>query len=164
MCAWGLGLLQSDDDFIIALSLDVMLGCCISSTPKSEAGRQALQHKLNSNGLLASKLDMFLSGTIYPLPPCLYLTPERYFLILAVRAMAAGARLEERHLDALHRLRPTLPTLEQQLQLMAVLDGYKNDGTHWILGSKGLFETISSMVTGRSKYNLGHEFLFSGLG
>ena len=69
--------------------------------------------------------------------------------------MRAGARLEGRHRDALRVLRRALPTLEQQVQLVAALDGYE-DGIPWVLPPLGGCSSSSSEG--------GDECQFGGLG
>jgi hypothetical protein len=78
-------------------------------------------------------------------------------------AMQLGANIESRHIDSLRYLRHALPTILQQLQLLTALDEYKNDGTSWIMESKGLVETASTQGN-KTEYDNGDEFWFSGLG
>ncbi|KAI1466734.1 uncharacterized protein F4812DRAFT_432614 [Daldinia caldariorum] len=79
-------------------------------------------------------------------------------------AMELGVIIEPRYLSMLRVLRPFLTTLEQQLQFVTALDEYKNDGTPWETGSKGLIDTRDSLQRGPRKYDLGDEFWYSGLG
>ncbi|KAI0600235.1 hypothetical protein F4775DRAFT_599361 [Biscogniauxia sp. FL1348] len=169
MGCWGRGLLQSDDDHAIASSLDSMLGVPLSSllAPSPLPSPSSLARQLDapitansSTTLLASKLDKVLSGTA-PLPHFAPYHPrERIVVVLAVLGMRAGARLEDRHRDALRVLRPALATLEQQVQLVAALDGYK-EGVPWVLprgcssNSEGFAEEEEEGVD---------EFQFRGLG
>ncbi|KAI1637987.1 hypothetical protein F4809DRAFT_660504 [Biscogniauxia mediterranea] len=155
MGCWGRGLFENDDDLAIAADLDNMLDLPLSSlllSPEPSPSPSPLAHQLdapvgrnsNSNStttttLLASKLDKVLSGGAGAAAPPLLLPffaphhrRERVAVVLAVLGMRAGARLEGRHRDALRVLRRALATLEQQVQLVAALDGYK-DGTPWVL-------------------------------
>ncbi|KAI1845246.1 hypothetical protein JX266_008556 [Neoarthrinium moseri] len=159
MGVWGRGLLQSDNDYDIAGDLNDMLGCTVFMPPKEEAAD--VLEKLNG-GLLSRKLDEILepsfqaSRSWYP--------RERVFVILAVLAMQIGAKIESRHMTALKVLRATLPNMFQQLQLVTAIEEYKNDGTRWLLGSKGLQDTMFSSMDGEGEDDNGDEFFYSGLG
>ncbi|KAI1485466.1 hypothetical protein F5X96DRAFT_674610 [Biscogniauxia mediterranea] len=143
MGCWGRGLFQNDDDLAIAANLDTMLDLPLSSVLQSPApsspSPSAVAHQLDApvdrnstttTTLLASKLDKVLAAGA-PLP---FFAPhqrrERVAVVLAVLGMRAGARLEGRHRDALRVLRRALPTLEQQVQLVAALDGYEDGIPH----------------------------------
>lgn len=157
MGVWGKGLLQSDDDCDITGDLAEMFGFELLSADKET--REGIVEKLNG-GLLAQKFDKILSPAFQSRTG--HHKRERVAIILGVLAMGMGAIIESRHLTALKVLRPWLPNMEQQLQLITALDEYKNDGTPWVLGSKPLPEVMASH--GKREFDLGDEFWFSGLG
>lgn len=126
MGCWGKGLLQSDDDYEIARDLSDMLGCELLFVDKQEDTRISVVAKLDS-GVLSQKFDKILSADFQPRTT--HHKRERMAVILGMLAMEVGAKIEDRHLTALRVLRPWLPTIEQQLQLVVALDEYKNDGT-----------------------------------
>lgn len=160
MVVWGRGLLQSDDDYQIAKDLSAMFGCQLLY-PKEEDDKEGTIKKMN-DGLLSQKFEKILSADFRP--PSSYQKRERIAIILGMLAMELGAKIEERHMTALRVLRPMLPTIEQQVQLVTALDEYKNDGTPWRAGSKGLLDTTDSKELGKTDFDLGDEFWFSGLG
>ncbi|KAI0135409.1 hypothetical protein F4814DRAFT_444230 [Daldinia grandis] len=160
MPAWGKGLMQSDDDYDIANDLSDMCDCDLIY-PTEEEDRSGTIKKLN-DGLLSQKFEKILSSDFKPTTE--HHKRERIAVILGMLAMELGVIIEDRHLRALRILRPWLPTLEQQLQLVTALDEYKNDGTPWETGSKGLIDTRRAEKRGPQKYDLGDEFWFSGLG
>ncbi|KAI5927802.1 hypothetical protein F4810DRAFT_283473 [Camillea tinctor] len=169
MGCWGPGLLQSDDDHAIARDLDDMLGVPLSSLLSSRffsPSSPSLAHQLDAPAhpsspttLLNSKLDKILSGNAGALS---YFAPyhprERIIVILALLGMCAGAKIEGRHRDSLRVLRPALSTVEQQVQLLAALDGYK-EGTPWVL------PLGCGKEDERDKLGIGRDgFWFGGLG
>ena len=160
MGRWGRGLLQSDDDYDIASELGNMLGCDLMNF--TEDNRDEIAHKLNENGLLGSKLEKLLSPAFRPRFE--YHTRERMLLILGILAMELGAKISHEHMRMMRTLRPCLRNIHEQLQIVTALDEYKNDGTRGILGSKGLSDTVRSKETGKTAYDNGDEFWFSGLG
>ncbi|KAI8960926.1 hypothetical protein F5Y11DRAFT_247704 [Daldinia sp. FL1419] len=160
MVAWGKGLMQSDDDYDIANDLSDMCDCVLIY-PTEEEDRAGTIEKLNE-GLLSQKFEKVLSPTFQPTTR--HHKRERIAILLGMLAMELGIIIEDRYLTALRVLRPTLPTLEQQLQLVTALNEYKNDGTPWETGSKGLLDTEEAKERGPQKYDLGDEFWFSGLG
>lgn len=159
MSSWGRGLLQSEDDDAIAADLADMLGCKLLYVQKEEVAE--IVQRLN-DGLLSQKFDKILSANFKPATS--YHKRERIVVILGMLAMQLGAEIESRHLTALRVLRPWLHNLEQQLQLATALQEYKNDGTPWMLGSKDSRTTDASRFIGKTEYDLGDEFWFSGLG
>lgn len=159
MGAWGEGLLQSDGDYDIAADLEGTLGFPILQ-PTSDEEPEILD-KLNS-GLLAQTFDKILGGE--PLPYLDGWSRKRTCVVLAILAMQIGAKMQSRHIGALRDLRNSLPNMVQQLQLLTALDGYRNDGTRWILGSKGLVDTANAKAQGKTEYDNGDEFWFGGLG
>ncbi|CAJ2501668.1 Uu.00g045210.m01.CDS01 [Anthostomella pinea] len=161
MGVWGLGLLQSDDDYDIESDLDDMFGLNLFQ-PTDEAESVATVEKLNTDRFLAKKFDKILTATFVP-PRAAYQQRDRIAVILGMLAMQLGAKIESQHMRMLRLLRPALPTLEQQLQLLAALDGYKNDGTQWESGSKSLMDATTTKGDA-TEYDLGDEFWFSGLG
>ncbi|KAI1082745.1 hypothetical protein F5B20DRAFT_577824 [Whalleya microplaca] len=177
MGCWGRGLFQSDDDYDIARDLEAMFGFPIcfhdpissspsspspSSSPSSSSADKATALTKLNTGLLAQKFDKILSSSFVPRTS--YHARSRVAVLLGALAMELGAVLEERHVTALRVLRRFLPTLEQQLQLGAMLAGYRNDGTPWVRGSKGFEEAQAARSRGVAEGDLGDEFWFSGLG
>ncbi|KAI1481710.1 hypothetical protein F4774DRAFT_407591 [Daldinia eschscholtzii] len=160
MVAWGKGLMQSDDDYDIANDLSDMCDCDLIY-PTEDEGRSETIKKLN-DGLFSQKLEKILAADFRPATS--YHKRERIAIIFTMLAMELGVIIEPRYLRMLKVLRPMLPTLEQQLQLVTALDEYKNDGTPWETGSKGLIDTKKSAERGPNKFDLGDEFWFSGLG
>ncbi|KAI2629851.1 hypothetical protein GGR54DRAFT_282011 [Hypoxylon sp. NC1633] len=165
---WGKGLLQSHDDYQIAKDLSKMFDCKLFY-PVEEDKEDTIK-KLN-DGLLAKMFDKVLERDFQPLTS--YHKRERVAIILGILAMLLGAIIEDRHMRALRLLRPWLPNMEQQLQLVTALDEYKNDGTPWELGSKGplaLQNTGDFPVIEGSEgqavvpFDCGDEFYYSGLG
>lgn len=157
MGVWGRGLLQSDDDYDIADALNEMFPFEIF-LPDEKQRAEAVE-ALNS-GLLSKKFDKLLSADFKP--QVSYQSRDRMVIILGVLAMQLGATIDGQHLAALRILRSSLPNMFQQLQLVTALDEYKN-GTRWILGSKGLLETMQSAGR-KTDYDDGDEFWASGLG
>ncbi|KAI2629017.1 hypothetical protein GGS21DRAFT_526995 [Xylaria nigripes] len=166
MGKWGPGLLQNDDDADIAADLETMFGFPLtppfaSPTP-STAEAPAFDHattaaKLNTDGLLQRKFARILEQTFVPRSASH--KRQRVAVVLGMLAMQTGAVLSDEHLMALRVLHRTLPTLEQQMQLLAALDGYANDGiTRWISGSKTFAETCGE------KGGKANPFWYSGLG
>ncbi|KAI1382075.1 hypothetical protein F4677DRAFT_14329 [Hypoxylon crocopeplum] len=160
MGIWGRGLMQSTDDYRIVSELSEMFGCQLHDLDEEEDMADTVR-KLD-NGLLAEKFDKILSVDFKPRTS--YHKRERVAIILGMLAMELGAKVEDRHMTALRVLRPCLPTMEQQLQLVTALTEYKNDGTSWKSGSKGLAATMSSKNSRNLDHDLGDEFWFSGLG
>ncbi|XXG94543.1 alpha-1,6-mannosyltransferase [Hypoxylon texense] len=156
MVVWGKGLLQSEDDNTIIADLSAMFGFRLLGVNKE---RETIAEMLNG-GLLAQKFDRILSPAFQPNTS--HHKRERVAIILGILAMEAGATIESRHLTALKVLRPWLPNMEQQLQLVTALDEYKNDGTPWVLGSKSLSQKMATEA--KTDFDLGDEFWFSGLG
>ncbi|KAI1760451.1 hypothetical protein GGR53DRAFT_509557 [Hypoxylon sp. FL1150] len=160
MVVWGKGLMQSDDDYLIESDLCDMLGLHgMSTDPKS---KEAAREKLNG-GILAQKFDKIVSPSFQPRTR--HHQRSRVAIVLGIFAMRVGATIESRHMAALKVLRPWLPTMEQQLQLVTALDEYKNNGKQWVIGSKNRADTVASARTrGKRDFDLGDEFWFSGLG
>ncbi|OTA92124.1 hypothetical protein M434DRAFT_32124 [Hypoxylon sp. CO27-5] len=159
MVVWGRGLLQSDDDYEIANDLSEMCQCQLLY-PRIDDRKDAIK-KLN-DGLLSQKFDKIFAADFQPRSS--NHKRERVAIIFGMLAMELGVIIENRHLLALQVLRPFLPTIEQQLQLITALEEYKNDGTPWESGSKSRHDTEKSKARGRSPFDLGDEFWFSGLG
>ncbi|KAI1828118.1 hypothetical protein F4861DRAFT_244106 [Xylaria intraflava] len=168
MGKWGPGLLQSDDDADIAADLATMFGFPLGppfSSPASSTSPPAFDHaatavKLNAGNLLHHKFAKIMEPTFVPLTS--HHTRERIAIVLGMLAAQTGAVLSSEHLVALRMLRPTLPTIEQQVQLVTMLYEYANDGaTPWISGSKTLAETMQSSNNDRDTMDL---FWYSGLG
>ncbi|KAI1333358.1 hypothetical protein F5Y16DRAFT_11487 [Xylariaceae sp. FL0255] len=122
---------------------------------------------LNQDDLLERKFEKIMSPNFKPLTE--YHTRERIVVVLGMLAMQTGAILTDEHKAALRALRRLLPNVEQQAQLLAAVEGYKNDGvTPWISGSKTFAEVEASRakeknegaVTGEAE----DEFWFGGLG
>ncbi|TGJ79896.1 hypothetical protein E0Z10_g8867 [Xylaria hypoxylon] len=172
MGVWGSGLLQSDDDADIAADLERIFGfplcpsfSSLSTSPSPPAFNRALTaEKLDTDNLLSSTFAKILTPTFVPLSA--HHKRERIAVVLGMLAMQTGARLSSKHMRALRMLRWTLPTIEQQVQLVAALDGYVNDGiTPWVSGSKTFAETAQARGTDETKKcELGDEFWYSGLG
>ncbi|KAI0383949.1 hypothetical protein F5Y04DRAFT_287133 [Hypomontagnella monticulosa] len=160
MVVWGRGLLQSDDDYQIADELSAMFGRELLYPGKEHDKEGTI--KMMNDGLLSQKFEKILSADFKP--PLSHQKRERFVIILGLLAMELGARIEDRHMMALRVLRPMLPTIEQQVQLVTALDEYKNDGTPWQSGSKGLFDREDARKLGKTQFDLGDEFWFGGLG
>ncbi|KAI5866602.1 hypothetical protein GGS23DRAFT_278850 [Durotheca rogersii] len=157
MVRWGRGLMQLDRDYAVAQELPGMLGCDLHP---DAANVEGTARQLN-DGRLSLCFDRVLNEAFRSRAGH---GRGRVIIILGILAMVAGARIGERHLMALRVLRPWLPTVEQQLQVVAALDGYKNDGTRWRLGSKNYDWTWASALLGEMDFDLGDEVWFSGLG
>ncbi|KAI0164911.1 hypothetical protein GGR57DRAFT_217222 [Xylariaceae sp. FL1272] len=172
MGVWGCGLLQNDDDADIAADLCTSFGfpLCAPFSSSAAALSEPFDHaataaKLNQDDLLRRKFAKILQPSFTPLTP--HHKRERIAIVLGILAMQTGAIIEEQHLQALRILRRTLPTIEQQVQLVAALDGYANDGaTVWVSGSKTQMEKIETEVATNKKEDKSDEdeFWFSGLG
>ncbi|KAI0141084.1 hypothetical protein F4776DRAFT_546606 [Hypoxylon sp. NC0597] len=159
MGVWGRGLLQSDDDYDIANDLSEMCQCRLLYPCGDD--RAYTIKKLN-DGLFTQKFNKILEADFQPRSR--NHKRERVAIIFGMLAMELGIIIENRHLLALQVLRPCLPTIEQQLQLVTALEEYKNDGTPWDTGSKTFPATEKSKARGISPFDLGDEFWFSGLG
>lgn len=159
MGCWGRGLFQSDDDYDIVRDLSAMFGCDIF-TPENEE-RAGIVKQLN-DGLLARKFDKIMAHNFQPATS--YHSRDRIVIILGILAMQLGAKIEHRHLTAMKVLRSKLPDMVQQLQVVTALDEYKNNGTEWVLGSKGLVDTMGYAADGKTEYENGDGFWSSGLG
>jgi hypothetical protein len=167
--SWGRGLLQSDDDEFVVTHLENVLGfpLCLPFWLKGPSWhspafeRERTARELNTDYRLTYTFDEILSGrSVVPLNG---LPKERVAIVFGMLAMQTGAILDNIHLDTLRDLRRKLPTLEQQLQVVAALDGYPNDGTvHWVSGSKTLEEVYAPVSP--HFCDIGDEFWHSGLG
>ncbi|KAI1107543.1 hypothetical protein F4804DRAFT_329275 [Jackrogersella minutella] len=164
MGVWGRGLMQSDDDYDIASDLSEMCECQLVFMGEEEVEEREEEYSVKrlNDGVLSQKLDKILSADFQPRTS--HHKRERVAIILAMLAMELGIKIEDRHMVALQVLRPWLPTIEQQLQLLTALDEYKNNGTPWKSGSKNLAQTMHARECGKGEYDLGDEFWFSGLG
>ncbi|KAI0841971.1 hypothetical protein F5Y06DRAFT_292793 [Hypoxylon sp. FL0890] len=160
MGVWGRGLLQSDDDYEIANDLSEMCQCKLLY-PTIADDREGTIKKLNE-GLVSQKFDKILSSDFQPRSR--HHRRERVAIIFGMLAMELGVIIENRHLLALQVLRPFLPTVEQQLQLVTAIEEYKNNGIPWETGSKNFADTQKYKARGKSPFDLGDEFWFSGLG
>ncbi|KAK7988761.1 hypothetical protein PG989_009076 [Apiospora arundinis] len=160
MSSWGRGLLQSDDDYKIAEELGAMFGCDILRF--SEPERPRIVQKMENDNLLSRKVDKVMSQHF--VPQIGYHSRFRMVVILVILAMRLGAKVEYEHLALVRNLRPHLNNMFEQLQLVTALDEYKNNGTPWILGSKNREETEKAKEVGKTEYDAGDEFFYSGLG
>ncbi|KAK8042289.1 hypothetical protein PG993_006812 [Apiospora rasikravindrae] len=160
MSSWGRGLLQSDDDYKIAEELGAMFGCDILTF--SESQRAVIVNKMETDGLLSRKLEKILSPQY--VPPLSYLSRSRMAVLLVILAMRLGARVDAEYMNLMHTRAPRLRNMFEQLQFMTALDEYKNNGTPWIMGSKNRKETEKAKKVGRTAYDAGDEFFYSGLG
>ncbi|KAK7924941.1 hypothetical protein PG985_006995 [Apiospora marii] len=160
MSSWGRGLLQSDDDYKVAEELGAMFGCDILRFSESE--RNGIVQKMGEDGLLSRKLDKILSPQF--VPPISHQSRPRMAVILVILAMRLGAKVDGEYMNLMHTLAPHLRNMFEQLQLVTALDEYKNNGTPWILGSKNREETEKAKEVGRTCYDAGDEFFYSGLG
>ncbi|KAK8089830.1 hypothetical protein PG997_004791 [Apiospora hydei] len=160
MSSWGRGLLQSDDDYKIAEELGAMFGCDILSFTQSQ--RAVIVQKMETDGLLSRKLEKILSPQF--VPPISHRSRPRMAILLVILAMRLGARVDAEYMNLMHTLAPHLRNMFEQLQLLTALDEYKNNGTPWISGSKNREETEKAKKIGRTAYDAGDEFFYSGLG
>ncbi|KAI2468824.1 hypothetical protein F4781DRAFT_432058 [Annulohypoxylon bovei var. microspora] len=161
MGIWGPGLMQTDDDYEIAIDLSAACGCQLVFEKRDEH-KKGDTIKILNDGVLSKQLDKILSGDFRPHTS--YHKRERVAVVLTMLAMELGAKIETRQLTTIQVLRPLLPTMEQQLQLFTALDEYKNDGTPWITGSKNFKETRGAAPSGKMNSGLGDPFRYSGLG
>ncbi|KAI1415915.1 hypothetical protein F5Y13DRAFT_155659 [Hypoxylon sp. FL1857] len=159
MVVWGRGLMQSHDDFEIARDLSEMCQCRLLF-PRGKEREETIK-KLN-DGLLSQKFEKIFAADFQPRSR--HHKRERVAIIFGMLAMELGCIIEGSHLLSLQILRPFLPTIEQQLQLVTALEEYKNNGTPWESGSKCFVDAQCSKARGRSPFDLGDEFWFSGLG
>ncbi|KAI1385034.1 uncharacterized protein F4822DRAFT_446123 [Hypoxylon trugodes] len=160
MATWGPGLLQSDDDYEIAEHLSRLAGVNLLC-PHDHEDYPKIVKKLNDGGI--SDLFQRIMSSDFK-PDRSYHKRERVPIILGMLAMCLGVIIENSHLAQLGVLRPWLPIVEQQVQLVTALDEYKNNGTPWQSGSKNREETMRAKEVGPSKYDLGDEFWGNGLG
>ncbi|KAI1262978.1 hypothetical protein F5Y18DRAFT_395664 [Xylariaceae sp. FL1019] len=172
MGVWGRGLFQNDDDADIAADLCTLFGFPLCAPFSSSAAtllepfdRAATAAKLNQDDLLGRKFAKILQPSFTPLTS--YHKRERIAIVLGMLSMQTGAIIGQQHLQALRVLRRTLPNIEQQVQLVAALDGYANDGTTvWVSGSKTQMEKQETELATDREENKSDEdeFWFSGLG
>ncbi|KAL7629451.1 hypothetical protein AAE478_000971 [Parahypoxylon ruwenzoriense] len=158
MIMWGTGFFQSDRDLAIAKDLFQMLGRGLVSLEEWKITEDTVK-RLNS-GLLAENFDKVLSAHFKPHNS--RHKREYVAVILGMIAMDFGARIEDRHMKALRLLRPWLPTIDMQLQLVTALDEYKNDGTAWKLERKCPKQLAASSKKDSTEYDL--EFWITGVG
>jgi len=140
MGAWGYGLFQSDSDLDVLDEISGDVGKRINEPDIH------LYHPENRKHVI-DKLD---DGVFHQLLEEYQAKKWKHgVILLGAATMQLGGHVSE---DDMNLLRTTLKKTpmheEAKAQMQKGFDGYKNDGTAWDFGSKGLIDTMMSMGDG----------------
>ncbi len=140
MGAWGYGLFQSDSDLDVLDEISSDIGKRINEPDVH------LYHPENHKHVVA-KLD---DGVFHQLLGEYQAKKWKHgAILLGAATMQLGGHIPEDDLKTLRAMLPQTPMYdESKAQMQKGLDGYKNDGTAWDFGSKGLIDTMTSMGGG----------------
>lgn len=140
MGAWGYGLFQSDSDLDVLDEISSDVGKCIN---KPEVH---LYHPENHKHVVAKLND----GVFHQILAEYQAKKWNHGVILfGAATMQLGGHISDDDMKMLRTMLPQTPMYdESKAQMQKGLDGYKNDGTAWDFGSKGLIDTMMSMGGG----------------